>query len=177
MSKRKNIFLTGAPSSGKTTVIKKVIKGLKGAANGFYTEEERIEGRRVGFLMSTLDGKTGYLAHQDIKSEFHIRRYGVSIKDIETIAVPSIAPRDESIIILDEIGKMECFSEIFKEAAKKALDSPNIVIGTITFGGSDFILEVKKREDIEIMEVTPQNRDELPGIILRKVSEFQDEKF
>ncbi|MBU4129111.1 nucleoside-triphosphatase, partial [bacterium] len=33
----KNIFLTGPPSSGKTTIIKKV--GLP--ANGFYTEEER----------------------------------------------------------------------------------------------------------------------------------------
>jgi nucleoside-triphosphatase len=90
-------FLTGAPSSGKTTVIKKVIEGLEGATNGFYTEEERIEGVRVGFLMSTLDGKTGYLAHQDVKSEFHIRRYGVSIEDIENIAVPSIAPREKTL--------------------------------------------------------------------------------
>jgi nucleoside-triphosphatase THEP1 len=72
---------------------------------------------------------------------------------------------------------MECFSDIFKKAAKEALDSPNIVIGTITFGGTGFILEVKKREDIEIMEVTPQNRDELPGVILKKVSGIQDEKF
>jgi len=170
---KKNIFLTGAPSSGKTTVIKKVIEGLKIPANGFYTEEERIEGRRVGFLMKTLDGKGGYLAHEDIESEFHIRRYGVSIENIENIAAPSITPRDKNIIILDEIGKMECFSEVFKKAAKTALDAPNIVIGTITFGGSDFILEVKKRRDIEIMEVTPQARDKMPHIILKKVSEIQ----
>ncbi|MGB3082831.1 MAG: nucleoside-triphosphatase [Candidatus Omnitrophota bacterium] len=169
---RKNIFLTGAPSSGKTTVIKKVIEGLPVPANGFYTEEERIEGRRVGFRMSTLDGKAGYLAHQDIESEFHIRRYGVSIENIENLAVPSIAPREKNIIILDEIGKMECFSEVFKKAAASALDAANIVIGTITFGGSDFILEVKKREDIEITEVTPENRNELPHIILKKVSEI-----
>jgi nucleoside-triphosphatase len=167
---KKNIFLTGAPSSGKTTVIKKVIEGLSVPANGFYTEEERIEGRRVGFRMSTLDGKTGYLAHQDIESPFHIRRYGVSIENIENIAAPSIAPSEKNIIILDEIGKMECFSEVFKKAAASALDSPNIVIGTITFGGSDFILEVKKREDVEITEVTSENRNELPRIILEKVS-------
>ncbi len=42
---KKNIFLTGAPSSGKTTVIKKVIKRLGLEANGFYTEEERVEGK------------------------------------------------------------------------------------------------------------------------------------
>lgn len=169
---KKNILLTGAPSSGKTTVIKKVIAGLKLSANGFYTEEERIAGKRVGFLMKTLDGRSGHLGHQDIQSDFHIRRYGVSIKNVETIAVPAIAPGESNVIILDEIGKMECFSEVFRKAALKALDSPNIVVGTITFGGDDFILGIKNRKDIEIHEVTRENRDNLPEIILRKISEI-----
>ncbi len=170
MNQKKNIFLTGAPSSGKTTVIKKIIEGLDHPANGFYTEEEKVDGKRVGFLMKTLDCKKSYLAHQDIKSDFHIRRYGVSIENIEGIAVPSITPVKHNIIILDEIGKMECFSNTFKQAAANALDTPNIVIGTITFGGDDFIREVKKREDIEINEVTMDNRNSLPDLILRKIS-------
>jgi nucleoside-triphosphatase len=167
---KKNIFLTGPPSSGKTTVIKKVIKKLGIPANGFYTEEERVDGKRLGFLMKTLGGRTGYLAHQDIISDFHIRRYGVSIENIETIAVPSITPAKNNLIILDEIGKMECFSEVFKRAATNALDSSNIVVGTITLGGDDFIQEIKNREDIEINEVTLDNRDSLPNLILRKIS-------
>jgi nucleoside-triphosphatase len=166
---KKNIFLTGAPSSGKTTVIKKLIKKLDRPSSGFYTEEERIDEKRVGFIMKTLDGKSGYLAHQDIKSDFHIRRYGVSIENIETIAVPSITPVKLDVIILDEIGKMECFSEVFKQAALKALDADNIVIGTITLGGGDFIQGIKRREDIEIHEVNQENRDSLPDVILRKL--------
>lgn len=166
---KKNIFLTGAPSSGKSTVIRKVIENLKVPSNGFYTEEEKIAGKRVGFLMKTLEGKKGYLAHQDIKSDFHIRRYGVSIENIEAIAVPSIIPVNRNIIILDEIGKMECFSEVFKEAAIKALDSQNIVVGTITLGGDEFIQKIKNRNDIEIIEVTLDNRDLLPEIIVRKI--------
>jgi nucleoside-triphosphatase THEP1 len=173
---KKNIFLTGAPSSGKTTVIEKIIEKLDHPANGFYTEEERVDGKRVGFLMKTLDGRKGYLAHQDIKSDFHIRRYGVSIDNIEHIAVPSITPVKNHVIILDEIGKMECFSKTFKQAAVNVLDAPNIVIGTITFGGDTFILEVKKREDIEIHEVTVDNRDLLPDLILRKISNFFNTK-
>lgn len=170
---KKNIFLTGAPSSGKTTVIKKLLSRISYPVSGFYTEEERIEGKRIGFLMKTVDGKQGYLAHQEIKSDFHIRRYGVSIENIEQIAVPSIIPKSINIIIiLDEIGKMECFSEVFKRAAIRALDSENIVIGTITFGGDEFILGIKKREDIEIHEVTPENRDMLPEIIFLKISKL-----
>jgi nucleoside-triphosphatase len=169
---KKNILLTGAPSSGKTTVIKKVIWNLALPANGFYTEEERVAGKRVGFLMTTLDGRRGYLAHQDIESDFHIRRYGVSIANIETIAVPSISPIGKNVIVLDEIGKMECFSEVFRRAAIAALDSPNIVIGTITYGGDDFILAVKKREDLVIHEVSLENRDMLPGVIIGEATEL-----
>lgn len=169
MTRQKNIFLTGAPSSGKTTVIKKVLHALQLPANGFYTEEERQDGKRVGFMMHTIDGKSGYLAHQDIKSSIHIRRYGVSLSNIESIAVPSIRPTGGQIIILDEIGKMECFSQIFQEAALEALNSPNIVIGTITLGGTDFIQQVKARPDIIIHEVTLDNRDTLPEQILRQI--------
>ena len=171
MNEKKNIFLTGAPSSGKTTVIKKIIENLNHPANGFYTEEERVDGRRVGFLMNTLDGRKGYLAHQDIKSDFYIRRYGVCIENIERIAVPSITPVENNIIILDEIGKMECFSPAFKQATTNAIDASNIVIGTITLGGDGFIREIRKK-DMEISEVTVDNRNLLPGIILRKISNF-----
>ena len=167
---KKNIFLTGAPSSGKTTVIKKVIARLPYPATGFYTEEQRVSDKRVGFVMKTVEGKSGYLAHQDIQSDFHIRRYGVSIENIDTIAVPSIMPHNRLIIILDEIGKMECFSDLFKQAAITVLDSPNIVVGTITFGGDDFITRIKDRGDIEIHEVTEQNRDLLPDTILERVA-------
>jgi nucleoside-triphosphatase THEP1 len=173
MSKiRNNIFLTGAPSSGKTTVIKKVLENLKLPANGFYTEEIRTGDRRVGFMMRTLDGHEAFLAHQDIESEYHIRRYGVSIENIESVAVPSIRPRNSNIVILDEIGKMECFSRLFRQAAVNALDSSNIVLGTITFGGDDYISGIKKREDIEITEVTQDNRDALPAFIAEKIKEI-----
>jgi hypothetical protein len=67
---------------------------------------------------------------------------------------------------------MECFSEVFKHAAIKALDSANIVFGTITFGGDEFILGIKGRRDMDINEVTPENRDLLPEVILRKISEL-----
>ncbi len=169
---KKNIFLTGAPSSGKTTVIKKVIERLDHPATGFYTQEERIAGKRVGFMMETIDGKKCHLAHQDIKSDFHIKRYGVSIENIDSVAVPSIAPRDDYIIVIDEIGKMECLSGVFKKAVTEDLDSANIVVGTITLGGDDFILNIKSRDDMEIQEVTLENRDSLPGLIVKKVSEL-----
>jgi nucleoside-triphosphatase THEP1 len=65
---------------------------------------------------------------------------------------------------------MECFSEVFKEAALNALDSPSIVVGTVTLGGDDFILQIKGRNDMEITEVTLSNRDTLPQLLLHKIT-------
>lgn len=163
----KNIFLTGPPSVGKTTVIKKVVAGLSRKATGFYTEELQKGDRRAGFLMKTLDGTEGILGHEDIQSPFHVRRYGVSIENIDGIAVPSITPRSaDEVIIIDEIGKMECFSQAFCEAALKALNSGNAVVGTIAVGGTDYIRELKERKDMKILEVTLLNRDTLPRLLL-----------
>jgi nucleoside-triphosphatase THEP1 len=169
---KKNIFLTGGPSSGKTAVLKQVIERLSVPVSGFYTEEEREGSRRVGFVIRTIDGREGYLAHRDIKSTFNIREYGVSIRNMRTIAVPSIAPVKKNVIILDGIGKMECFSRVFKQAVIKALNSSNIVIGTLAPGGDDFIMAVRSREDVEIHEVTRNNRKLLPDFILNRISDL-----
>ena len=169
--KTKNIFLTGPPSSGKTTVIQKVIAKIGKKATGFYTQEIKKHGKRVGFMMKTLDGQEGLLGHETIKSLYHIRRYGVSIENIEQLAVPAITPQSEdTIVVIDEIGKMECFSSAFCKAALKALDAPNMVLGTIAVGGTDFIRALKERKDIKIYEVTLQNRDQLPDLLLEIIS-------
>jgi len=169
---KKKIFLTGSPSSGKSAVIKQVIEKLNVPASGFYTEEERVGTKRVGFVMRTLDGKAGYLAHRDIISVCNLRQYGVSVRNIETIAVPSLAPVRGNVILLDGIGKMQCFSRAFKLAVLKALNSSNIVVGTIAPGWDDFFMEVSSREDVEIHEVTQNNRKLLPDFILNRISDL-----
>lgn len=58
------------------------------------------------------------------------------------------------MVILDEIGKMECFSKVFIKTVAEVLNAENIVIGTITRGGDDFIRSVKQRDDLELIEVT-----------------------
>jgi len=65
--------------------------------------------------LTTLDGQQGILAHIDIRSHIRVGRYGVYIRDIEKIAVPSMRPENDNVIlVVDEIGKMECFSGLFR---------------------------------------------------------------
>jgi hypothetical protein len=55
-------------------------------------------------------------------------------------------------------------------ATTNTIDAPSIVIGTITFDGDDFIREIKEIKDMEISEVTVDNRNLLPDIMRRNIS-------
>ena len=65
-------------------------------------------------------------------------------------------------MLIDEIGKMECFSNAFVDAVQRLLDGSTPAIATVASKGAGFISEVKARIDVELIEVTLGNRDELP---------------
>jgi nucleoside-triphosphatase len=165
----RNVFVTGPPRCGKSTLIQKVVLQIENRGTGFFTREIREKGRRTGFSITTLDGKEGVLAHENMKSGFRVGKYGVNVNDIDQIAVPSMTPaKPGEIVVIDEIGKMECFSPLFRKTLIKALDSENPVIGSIALKGDKFIEAVKARDDVLLVPVTQKNRDapELMSLLL-----------
>jgi nucleoside-triphosphatase len=114
-----------------------------------------------------LDQKEGILAHERIKSSRQVGKYGVNLSDIDRIAVPSMMPSTlDQLVVIDEIGKMECVSERFKKTLGQVLDSDLPVVGSIAMKGDRFIQKIKARSDVLLVTVTPQNRDELVNIYL-----------
>jgi nucleoside-triphosphatase len=164
---KKNILFTGPPRCGKSTLIEKIVKRINTPATGFFTREVRQLGERVGFSINTLDHRTGVLAHKGIHSRFRVGRYGVNLEDIDGIAVPAMMPdRPDMLIVVDEIGKMECFSELFKKTLVSLLDSKHRVLGSITMKGDRFIRQIKARDDVMLVTVTLKNRDKLERMFL-----------
>lgn len=70
------------------------------------------------------------------------------------------------VYLIDEIGKMECFSERFVTATRRLLDAGRLVVATVSMRGGGFIDEVKRRPDVELARTTRSNRDEMPAQIL-----------
>ena len=160
--KKRNILVTGPPGCGKSTLIEKVINRIEEPVTGFFTREIKDKGRRVGFSINTLDGREGILAHKSIRSEYRVSKYGVNIEDIDTIAVPYLIPKGkDEIVVIDEIGKMECFSALFKKTLIQVLDSPNWIIGSIAQKGDPFIQKIKERNDVRLIYISAQNRNML----------------
>jgi len=151
-------------------LIEKVVSRIERPVTGFFTREIKGKGRRVGFSINTLDGREGILAHENIKSQLRVGKYGVNLKDIEAIAVPSMIPaRRVQIVVIDEIGKMECFSRLFKETLIRILGSSNRMIGSISEKGDHFIQRIKERDDVMVIMITTQNRDILVDQILDSI--------
>ena len=159
----KNILICGPPGVGKTTLVKKILKNINLRAGGFYTEEIKENNRRVGFKIISLDNQEGILAHANIKDSQRVGRYGVNINDLENIGVKSLsqALRDDDLIIIDEIGKMEIFSDKFKEKVLACLNSEKFVFATIGIGGDKYISRIKERDDVIVFKMNRENRDRL----------------
>ncbi len=164
----KTILLTGRPRVGKTTIIKNVVRRLPGQAGGFYTEEIRERGQRQGFKIVTLDGQEGILAHVGIKSPMRVSKYGVNLADLEDIGVAAIreAVAQKDYVVIDEIGKMELFSQAFKDAVWEAVHSDRPVLGTITLTSHPWADRVKAFPQVTVIEVTEANRDRIAQQVL-----------
>jgi nucleoside-triphosphatase len=171
----KNILITGKPGVGKTTLIRILADRLaRFNPRGFYTEEIRKDGRRRGFVIRRLDGtEGGILAHIDIKGPYRVGRYGVNLEGFERFL--SDMEKDlfkGSIILIDEIGKMECFSERFVRIVDACLSSEIPFVATVSEKGGGFIEETKRRDDVNMVSLTLENRDSMPERIISLIEDI-----
>jgi len=172
-SKSAKILLTGLPGCGKTTAIMKIIASLDcEKVAGFYTQEIRENNNRKGFCWKRLDGTAGILAHVDIKGSFKVGKYGVDVMDFEKSVVPflDVERTDAELFVIDEIGKMECFSEKFVAVTRRLFASDKSVLATVARKGSGLISEVKNCPDTQLFKLNHQNRDKTIEEILQILS-------
>jgi nucleoside-triphosphatase len=139
---------------------------------GFYTSEIREGGQRQGFRATTFSGGTTILAHIRLPGRKRVGRYGVDLTAFEQLVMPEL-DRACDLLLIDEIGRMECFSARFVTAVRRLLDGPKPVIATVALKGGGFIAEAKGRPDVEIWRLTKTNREELPQRLADSLSHMQ----
>jgi nucleoside-triphosphatase len=172
-TKSAKILLTGLPGCGKTTAIMKIIAELGCTSTaGFYTEEIREGNTRTGFRWKRLDGAGGILAHVDIKSRFKVGKYGVDVAGFEKSVVPILdaGQNDAELFVIDEIGKMECYSEKFVAAVRGLFACDKSVLATVAKKGPGLISEVKSYPEAQLFKLTHGNRDKTISEILQILS-------
>jgi nucleoside-triphosphatase len=164
----RKVLLTGRPGCGKTTLVRRMVKELAQSAGGFYTEEIRERGLRLGFKIVTLDGKEDVFAHVNFKTQERLGKYGLDLSPLETISIEAVrkAVRARELTVIDEIGPMEIRSAIFREVVNEALNSRAPLLGTITARPFPFTDAIKKRRDVTLIEIRGDNREQLVSELL-----------
>jgi nucleoside-triphosphatase len=164
------LLITGMPGIGKTTVIRRVADELGAhGLRGFYTEEIRKEGARLGFRLVGFEGSAHVIAHVDFPKRQRVGKYGVDVQALDS-AMPLLRPdREARVYLVDEIGKMACLSERFVAAMRALIAGSTPIIATIGARGGGFIAEVKR--GCELWELTHDNRAAMPARVLAWLAE------
>jgi nucleoside-triphosphatase len=166
------LLITGTPGIGKTTVIRRVADELGSEGlRGFYTEEIRQGGERLGFRLVGFEGTAHVIAHVDFPKRQRVGKYGVDVQALDD-AMPLLRPDpDARVYLVDEIGKMECLSARFVAAMRTLMAGSTPIVATIGARGGGFIAEVKRSRDCELWQLTHANRDHMPPRVLAWLAE------
>ena len=172
------LLLTGRPGVGKTTLLRELVARYRGPAGGFYTEEVRERGTRLGFDMVTLGGRRVALARIGFRGEHRVSKYGVDVEALERVGVEALreALQRDALVVVDEIGKMELFSPEFRDIVTEALEGGRRVLGTILWGSHPWADGLKRDPRVAVVEVTRENHQEVKRKVLNWLGECEEDE-
>lgn len=157
----KHLLILGRPGVGKTTLMQRLTQALQGGPiDGFVTEEFREQGQRVGFWLSSLDGRQVLLAHRQLEGGIRVGPYRVNVSVLDEVATAIIrrAIARAFVLFIDELGKMELASTPFREAVQTAFDRGPSVVATAGVMADPFLDALKRRRDVELIPLSLANR-------------------
>ena len=159
----KNVFITGIPGVGKTTLLKKLAHDLSMLViKGFYKEKIVEEDSTRGYRVISFDFHDQILAHLFIEGPNKMDGFGVNIEGFEKFILPQLKNIEMvDLFIFDEIGKMECMSNSFCSGFNKILDAAVPVIATYSHHSTFQFKELKERKDTTFLQMTSKNRDDI----------------
>ncbi len=172
-SGKRFVVLTGRPGVGKTTIFVKVVERLKKAGlrvEGFVCPEVRWSGRRIGFIIRSIDGKVEkWLARVDGCDGPRVGRYYTCMEAVEVGNYLLRRYRSADIVAIDEIGPMELRLPGLRRVIEEILASGKPALLVV----HERLRDEKVRSILEgsscVFTVTEENRGLLPEKVYRAV--------
>ncbi len=169
-----NLLLTGEPGVGKSTVVRETVDLLEGMdvdVAGAVTLEVRGEDGRTGFEMVDVSTGGSWRIADVGFSGPEVGRYGVDASAVDE-AIGMLHLTDADLYVVDEVAPMQLKSERFEAVVRELLDRETPVFGAVKKEPSTgFARELHDRDDVEVVEVTRDNRSRLPEDVVDRLLE------
>lgn len=169
------IGLTGLPGAGKTTALLKVLDMLSENEDitiGGMINEPIVKDRRIiGYTTRNfVTGEKATFGSTKFESKFKVGNIGFDFTQLDEVGVKAIKEAAETcdVIVIDEVGKMEIESPNFVAAVREVVELEKPMIITLHKKSRNPLLQdIRRRDDVRLLEVTPTNRNLLPHKIVR----------
>jgi len=170
-----NFFVTGLPKSGKTTLLRRIIKDLKEMGlkvGGFISPEQTHNGARSGFYVEDIEtGRIELLADKNVDGP-KVSKYHVDIKSFESVSIPAMERfRRYDVMIIDEIGRMELKSARFSELLDRVLDSGTPLVASLH---NDFIEKYGAYGNV--LYLTGNNHEDVYDELLEGIKSYRERR-
>ena len=160
MEGKKHLFLTGRKQVGKSTILRKLLENRKELPAGFRTLRIPNEGGCSVHMFAP--GETEYTEANRVFYKHQGVLY-LDIEDFDRIGCDLLEKsRGADLILMDELGPTEVNAQKFRQAVWETLNEAARVYGVLQMAESDFLDQVAARDDVLVVTVTEENRDELP---------------
>jgi nucleoside-triphosphatase len=90
------------------------------------------------------------------------------MRDLEQIGVTALrrAVAESDYVMVDEIGKMELFSEEFRQAVTEAIESDKPLVGSVMRSRNRWVDDLKALPVVTVLEVTRDNREQMVPLVM-----------
>lgn len=166
------LILTGAPRTGKSTLLRRLVDSHPWGAGGIIaTELPDSDGSRAGFALQVVWKEPhgslriidqAVLALADHPWPLQYGRYGVNPEAL-ALAVRALdsAMHEGGLVVIDEIGPLQLLSLEFRDAVLRCAESPAGLAATLCQSQDPFVTALRSRPGLRVVEVTRANRRHL----------------
>ena len=163
----RHLFLTGRKQVGKSTVLRALLAGRDAHIGGFRTQRIRTEEGADIFMLAP----TGEPDYKEENILFRRREGRTIMTDnafdrLGDFLLKSLPGAD--LVLMDELGPNEAKAFGFQRAVEQALDGDAPVYGILQMADSEFLDRIAAREDVCVITVTEENRNDLPRLLLEQ---------